>query len=308
MDLNDKIYVAGHNGMLGSAIIRKLKEKGYNNIITKTSKELDLKNQSKVDGFLSLEKPDVIILAAAKVGSIQENKDNPAEFLIENLQIETNVINSAFKHNIQNLLFISSSCVYPDTATQPLKEESILTGPLEFENEAYGLAKIMGIKACEYYNKEHGLNYVSVLPTNLYGIHDKFDPKHSHVIPGVIRRMDDAKNNNQPFMEIWGTGEVYREFLYVDDAADAIIYILNNYKGHEIINLGTGIDITIKQLVKKIKEIVEFKGELIFDETKPDGIYRRQLDISKLEKLGWKPKVSLDEGLKKTYKWYKENI
>lgn len=306
MDLNDKIYVAGHHGMLGSAIIRKLKEYGYPNILTKSSSELDLTNQTQVEEFLKIEKPNVIILTAAKVGSIQENKDNPVEFLIENLQIETNVINSAFKNNIPNLLFVSSSCVYPDKSSQPIKEEYILNGPLEFENEAYGIAKIAGIKACEYINREYNLNYISVLPTNLYGIKDKFDPEHSHVIPGTMRRIDDAKNNDDPNVKIWGTGKVYREFLYVDDAADAIIYILNNYKGKEIINLGTGEDITIKELVEKIKEITGYSGELIFDTSKPDGIYRRQLDTNKLKSIGWKPKVSLDEGLEKTYQWYKK--
>ncbi|MDO5851182.1 MAG: GDP-L-fucose synthase [Methanobacteriaceae archaeon] len=308
MKLNDKIYVAGHNGMLGSAIIRQLKEKGYNNIITRSSSELDLTNQKKVDTFLKDEKVDVIILAAAKVGTIEENKNYPAEFLVENLQIETNVINSAYKNNIQNLLFIASSCVYPDTAKQPLKEEYLLTGKLEPENEAYGLSKIIGLKLCEYYNKEYNMDYITVLPTNIYGKNDKFDPKHSHIITGVMTRMHNAKINNLPNVNIWGTGNIYREFLYVDDAADAIIFLLENYKGNEFLNLGTGTDITIKDVVKIIKDVVGYTGKLKFDTTKPDGIYRRQLDMNKLSSLGWKPKTELKEGIKKTYKWYLDNI
>lgn len=293
--------------MLGSSILRKLEEDSEYELITRTSKELDLRVQKDVENFFKSEEIDTVILAAAKVGSIEENRLNPAEFLIENLEIELNVIHSAFKNNVKNLIFISSSCVYPDNAPQPLKEDVIFTGRLEPENEAYGLAKLAGIKACEYYKREYGLNYFSVLPTNLYGVNDSFDPEHSHVIPGVMRRMDDAKNENKESISVWGTGNIYREFLYVDDAADAIIFLLKNTPSENIINLGTGIDLTIKELVKEIKNVVGYEGELIFDTSKPDGIYKRQLDMSKLKAMGWQPKTSLKEGLIITYKWYKEN-
>lgn len=294
--------------MLGSSIIKKLKEKKEYELITRTSKELDLRKQTDVENFFKNEKIDTVILAAAKVGSIEENRLNPAEFLIENLQIETNIINSAFENNVKNLIFISSSCVYPENASQPLKEESIFTGKLEPENEAYGLAKLAGIKACEYYKNEYGLNYFSVLPTNLYGENDNFDPKHSHVIPAIMKRMDDAKKYEKSNIEVWGTGNIYREFLYVDDAADAIIFLLKNKPTENIINLGTGQDLTIRELVFELKNVVGYEGDIIFDSSKPDGIHKRQLNIDKLRSMGWKPKIKLSEGLKKTYKWYKKNI
>ena len=308
MNKNDKIYVAGHNGLLGSAIVRLLKQKGYNNILTATSSQLDLRCQSEVELFFKKEKPDIVVLAAAKVGSIVENKTYPAEFLYDNILIETDVINSAFKYDAKKLIFISSSCVYPTNAKQPLCEDDIFTGAIEKENEAYGLAKLVGLKLCEYYNKEYGKNFITVLPTNLYGVNDKFDPEHSHVITGVMRRMHDAKINNKKEVTIWGSGNVYREFLYVDDAADAIIFLLENYDKSDVINLGTGVDLSIKELVKEIKEVVGFEGELVFDTSKPDGIYRRQLDISKLKELGWEPKISLKEGLKKTYNYFLNSI
>ena len=308
MNKNDKIYVAGHNGLLGSAILRLLKQKGYNNIITATSSQLDLRCQSEVELFFKKEKPDIVVLAAARVGSIIENKTYPVEFLMDNILIETNIINSAYKYNINKLIFIASSCIYPTNAKQPLQEEDIFTGTLEEENESYGISKLVGLKLCEYYNKEYGKNFITVLPTNLYGVNDKFDPEHSHVIAGVMRRMYNAKINNNREVTIWGSGIVYREFLYVDDAADAIIYLLENYNGTEVINLGTGVDLTIKDLVHEIKGVVGFEGELVFDTTKPDGIYKRQLDISKLKQLGWRPKISLEEGLKKTYNYFLENI
>lgn len=307
MNKNDKIYVAGHNGLLGSAIIRILKEKGYYNIITKTSQELDLRNSNKVNNFFKTETPDIVILAAAKVGSIQENNEFPVEFLSDNIQIEINVINSSFKNNVKNLIYISSSCIYPQNSEQPLKEEFIFKGPLETENEAYGLAKLVGLKLCEYYNKEYNLNYITVIPTNLYGINDKFDPEHSHVIPGVIKRMDDAKINKHPSIEIWGSGNVYREFLYIDDAAETIIFLLEKNFTDTIINLGTGKEITIKSLVKTIKNIIGYNGELKFNSDKPEGISHRCLDITKLKKLGWEPKTSLKRGLEITYEWYKNN-
>lgn len=304
MELTDKIYVAGHRGLLGSAIIRLLKEKGYLNLVTRTSKELDLRNQQAVSEFFEKEKPDVVILTAAKVGSIEENKNYPAEFLLDNLQIETNVISSAFKNGVNNLLFVSTSCIYPDNSKQPLKEEYLFNGPLEKENEAYGIAKIAGLKLCEYYSKEYGVNYITVNPTNLYGINDVFDPIHSHVIPANIMKIHNAKLENKEYIKAWGSGKAYREFLYVDDAADAIIFLLNNYKGSDIINLGTGNSITIKDLLNTIKEIVDYKGEIRFDTTKAEGVLKRELDISKLKELGWKPKIDLKTGLKRTYEYY----
>lgn len=307
MEKSDKIYVAGHNGLLGSAIVRLLNEKGYTNLITKSSKELDLRNSQDVESFFSENSLDVVILAAAKVGSIKENVDFPVEFLSDNIQIEINVINSAFKNGVKNLLFVSSACIYPENSKQPLKEEYIFNGHLEPENEAYGFAKLVGLKLCQFYNKEYGTNYIAVVPTNLYGVNDKFDSEHSHVITGVMTRMHDAKINNKHSVDIWGTGNIYREFLYVDDAADAIIFLLENNHGLEIVNIGTGIDLTIKELVYDIKDVVGFEGELVFDTTKPDGIYKRQLDMSKLQKLGWKPNISLKTGLDLTYEWYLKN-
>ena len=304
MKIDDKIYVAGHNGLLGSAILRLLKKEGYENIITKSSSELDLRKKDDVDLFFKNEKPDIVILAAAKVGSIIENKNFPVEFLSDNIAIETNVINASFKYDAEKLIFISSSCVYPTTANQPLTEKNIFTGPLEKENEAYGLAKLVGLKLCEYYNKEYGKKFISVLPTNLYGENDKFDPEHSHVITGVMTRMHDAKVNNKKEVVIWGSGNIYREFMYVDDAADAILFLLKNYDGSDVINLGTGIDLTIKELVSEIKEVVGFNGDLVLDTSKPDGIYKRHLNMSRLKQLGWQPKISLKQGLNLTYEWY----
>ena len=308
MEKTDKIYVAGHNGLLGSAIVRLLQKKGYNNLITKSSKELDLRNSVDVENFFKENTPDVVILVAAQVGSIKENVTYPVEFLSDNLQIEINVINSAFKSGVKDLLFVSSACIYPENSKQPLKEEYIFNGRLEKENEAYGFAKLVGLKLCQFYNQEYGTNYVTVVPTNLYGVGDTFDPEHSHVITGVMTRMHDAKVNNKPSVDIWGTGNIYREFLYIDDAADAIIFLLENKHDFDVVNVGMGIDLTIKDLVKEIKDVVGFNGELIFDTSKPDGIYKRQLNMNKLESLGWKPKTTLKLGLEKTYNWYLKNI
>ena len=308
MKLNDSIYVAGHRGLLGSAIVRLLNEKGYKNIITRTSKELDLRNSADVEQFFKSNKIDVVILSAAKVGSIEENKKYPAEFLLDNLQIETNVISSAFKNNVKKLLFVSSSCIYPKNSPQPLKEEYLFKGPLEDENEAYGLAKIAGLKLCEYYSKEYGVNYITVNPTNLYGVGDIFDPVHSHVIPANMMKIYNAKLEKKESIKAWGSGKAYREFLYVDDAADAIIFLLNNYKGKDIINLGTGSSIQIKELLNLIKEIVGYPGEIIFDTNKAEGVLKRELDITRLKDLGWKPKIGLKEGLKRTYDYYLSQI
>lgn len=308
MDKSDKIYIAGHNGLLGSAIVRLLNEKKYNNLITKSSKELDLRNQQDVELFFKEHSPDVVILAAAKVGSIKENIEFPVEFLSDNILMEVNVINAAFKNGVKELLFVSSACIYPENSKQPLKEEYIFNGRLEEENEAYGFAKLVGLKLCQFYNKEYGTNYITVVPTNLYGINDKFDSEHSHVITGVMTRMHNAKINNKSFVDVWGTGNIYREFLYIDDAADAIIFLLENNHDFDLINIGTEIDLTIKELVEQIKEVVGFQGELIFDTSKPDGIYKRQLDMAILKSLGWKPKITLKKGLKRTYIWYLKNI
>ncbi len=304
LDKNDKIYVAGHNGLLGSALMRSLNKKGYKNLITRTSKELDLRNSNDVELFFKENTPDVVILSAAKIGNIKENLEYPVRFLNDNIQIELNVINSAFKNNVKNLLFVSSSCIYPENSKQPLKEEYIFNGRLEAENEAYGFAKLVGLKLCQSYNKEFGTNYVTVVPTNLYGIGDNFDPEHSHIIAGVMSRMHDAKINNKSSVDIWGSCNIYREFLYVDDAADAIIFLLESNHDFDIVNIGTGSDLTIKELAENIKEIVGFTGELIFDNSKPGGMYKRQLNMDKLESLGWKPKMNLKDGIKKTYDWY----
>lgn len=307
MDKNDKIYVAGHNGLLGSSIVRLLNQKGYDNLITKSSKELDLRNSQEVEEFFKKNNPDIVILAAAKVGSINENVKCPVEFLSDNIQIEVNVINSAYKNGVKNLLFVSSACIYPQNSKQPLKEEYIFNGKLETENEAYGFAKLVGLKLCQFYNKEYGTNYVTAVPTNLYGVGDRFDPEHSHVITGVMTRMHDAKINNKPYVEVWGTGNIYREFLYIDDAADALIFLLEHSHDFDVVNIGSGADLTIKELVHDIKKVVGYEGELKFDTSKPDGIYKRQLDMSRLKNLGWHPNITLENGLKLTYKWYLKN-
>lgn len=304
MDLNEKIFVAGHNGMVGSAIVRCLERKGYTNIIKRTSKELDLRNQAKVNEFFEKEKPNTVILAAAKVGGIEANRNDLSGFLMDNLLIEINVLNASFKNGVENFMLVGSVCVYPTVVPQPIKEEYLFTGPLEPDDEGYGIAKIAGLKACEYYNKEHNLNYLSVMPTNIYGVNDNFHPKNSHVIAGIMRRMHNAKVNNEPSVIIWGTGKPTREFLYVDDMAEGTIFVLENYKGSTFLNIGTGEDITIKKLAETIKKVIGYNGELIFDSSMPDGTFRRQLDVSKIKELGWEPKISLEEGLKLMYEWY----
>lgn len=308
MNLEKKIYVAGHNGMVGSAIIRALKRKGYTNFIFKSHSELDLTRQNDVESFLKTEKPDAIFLAAAKVGGINANMNNPVDFLMENIIIQHNIINSAFENNINDLVFLGSSCIYPTKSKQPLKEEYLLTGPLEPTNEGYALAKIVGLKACEYYNKQYGTNYISVMPPNLYGINDNFDLKKAHVVASLIRKMHEAKINNSSQVEIWGTGKQYRELMFVDDMADATIFAFENYTGDSFINIGVGIDYTIKELAETIQKVVGFEGELYFDTSKPDGMFRKVLDVSKFESLGWKPKYSLEEGLEITYKWFLDNF
>lgn len=301
MEKEKKIYVAGHRGMVGSAIVRALEKQGYTNIIKRTSKELDLRRQEKVEEFFAIEKPDYVFLAAAKVGGILANSEAPADFMYDNMILEMNVIHSAFQNKVKKLMFLGSSCIYPRMAPQPMKESCLLTSELEKTNEAYALAKISGLKYCEYLNKQYGTDYISVMPTNLYGPNDNYHPEHSHVLPALIRRFHEAKVNNLDKVVIWGTGKPLREFLYVDDLADACVYLMNTYSGNETVNLGTGKELTIKELAELVKKVIGFKGEITFDPTKPDGTPRKLLDVSKLEKLGWYYKTELEDGIKLAY-------
>ena len=307
MDKNAKIYVAGHRGMVGSAIVRNLEQKGYVNIIGRTSKELDLIRQSDVENFFEEEKPKYVFLAAAKVGGIYANNKYPAEFIYNNLMIETNIIHSAYKYSVKKLLFLGSSCIYPKMAPQPIKEEYLLTGPLEPTNEAYAIAKISGIELCKFYRRQYGCDFISVMPTNLYGINDNFDLETSHVLPALLRKFHEAKINGDQEVVIWGTGKPRREFLYVDDLADACVHLIKNYSDEGHINVGTGEDLEIIELANIIKEIVGFKGLIVNDLTKPDGTPRKLLDVSLLESTGWKYKTSLKDGIKKVYDWYLNN-
>jgi GDP-L-fucose synthase len=307
MDKNAKIYVAGHRGMVGSAIVRNLEQKGYVNIIGRTSKELDLIRQSDVENFFEEEKPEYVFLAAAKVGGIYANNKYPAEFIYNNLMIETNIIHSAYKYSVKKLLFLGSSCIYPKMAPQPIKEEYLLTGPLEPTNEAYAIAKISGIELCKFYRRQYGCDFISVMPTNLYGINDNFDLETSHVLPALLRKFHEAKINGDQEVVIWGTGKPRREFLYVDDLADACVHLIKNYSDEGHINVGTGEDLEIIELANIIKEIVGFKGLIVNDLTKPDGTPRKLLDVSLLESTGWKYKTSLKDGIKKVYDWYLNN-
>ena len=308
MDKNAKIYVAGHRGMVGSAIVRNLEQKGYVNIIGRTSKELDLIRQSDVENFFEEEKPEYVFLAAAKVGGIYANNKYPAEFIYNNLMIETNIIHSAYKYSVKKLLFLGSSCIYPKMAPQPIKEEYLLTGPLEPTNEAYAIAKISGIELCKFYRRQYGCDFISVMPTNLYGINDNFDLETSHVLPALLRKFHEAKINGDQEVVIWGTGKPRREFLYVDDLADACVHLIKNYSDEGHINVGTGEDLEIIELANIIKEIVGFKGRIVNDLTKPDGTPRKLLDVSLLESTGWKYKTSLKDGIRKVYEWYLGNI
>lgn len=307
MDKNAKIYVAGHRGMVGSAIVRNLEQKGYVNIIGRTSKELDLIRQSDVENFFEEEKPEYVFLAAAKVGGIYANNKYPAEFIYNNLMIETNIIHSAYKYSVKKLLFLGSSCIYPKMAPQPIKEEYLLTGPLEPTNEAYAIAKISGIELCKFYRRQYGCDFISVMPTNLYGINDNFDLETSHVLPALLRKFHEAKINGDQEVVIWGTGKPRREFLYVDDLADACVHLIKNYSDEGHINVGTGEDLELIELANIIKEIVGFKGRIVNDLTKPDGTPRKLLDVSLLESTGWKYKTSLKDGIKKVYDWYLNN-
>ena len=308
MEKNSKIYVAGHRGLVGSAIVRNLQERGFTNIIGKTHKELDLTRQDKVEKFFEAEKPEYVFLAAAKVGGIQANNTTPAEFIYDNLMIETNIINSAYKNKVKKLLFLGSSCIYPKFAEQPIKEEYLLTGELEPTNEAYAIAKITGIELCKFYRRQYGCDFISAMPTNLYGINDNFDLETSHVLPALIRKFHEAKINNAEEVVMWGTGKPLREFMYVDDLADALVHLMLNYSDEIHVNMGTGKDLAIGELAEIVKEVVGFKGKIVNDLSKPDGTPRKLLDVSRLESTGWKYKTELKEGIEKVYKWYLENI
>ncbi len=307
MEKNSKIFVAGHRGLVGSAIVRKLEELGYNNLVLKTRAELDLMSQTAVADFFKSENIDYVFLAAAKVGGIVANQKQKADFIYENLQIQSNIIFNAYKYGVKKLLFLGSSCIYPRNCAQPIKEEYLMTGELEKTNDAYATAKIAGIKMCQSFNEQYGTNFISVMPTNLYGPNDNFDLVSSHVLPALIRKFYEAKNNSSSPVELWGTGAAQREFLHVDDLADAVVYLMNNYNDSAIVNIGTGEDLSIKELALKIKDIVGYQGEIKWDSTKPDGTPRKLLDVSKLNSLGWKYKISLEEGLKNTIEWFIEN-
>jgi len=301
-----KIYVAGHRGMVGSAILRKLQELGYENIITRTSGELDLRDQQAVKEFFELEKPDYVFLAAAKVGGIMANNTYRADFIYENLAIQNNVIHFSHENEVKKLMFLGSSCIYPKMAPQPLKEDFLLTGPLEYTNEPYAIAKIAGIKMVESYRLQYGDNYISVMPTNLYGINDNYHPENSHVLPALIRKFHEAKMNNAASVSIWGSGKPLREFMYADDLADACVFLMENYDEEQFVNIGVGEDISIRDLALLIKEVVGFEGELEFDSSKPDGTPRKLMDVGKLKGLGWLPKTSLKEGIALAYEDFKK--
>ena len=306
MDKRSSIYVAGHNGMVGSAIVRTLREKGYSNLISKSSKELDLRNQNQVKLFFETSSIEYVFLAAAKVGGISANNQYPAQFIYDNLMIQNNVIHHAYLNGVKKLLFLGSSCIYPKFADQPIKEESLLTGSLEPTNEAYAIAKISGLKMCEYYHKQFGFNAIAAMPTNLYGPNDNFDLENSHVLPALIRKIHEAKINNDQFFEVWGTGAPLREFMYVEDLADALVLLMEQYNDNQFVNVGVGEDISIKDLALLVSKIVGFEGSIQFNKNKPDGTPRKLLDITRLNNLGYKAKTSLKEGIRKTYNWYLE--
>jgi len=305
MKKNAKIFVAGgQSGLVGTAIVRNLKEKGYTNVLTRTRNELDLLNPKQVAKFFETKKPEYVFLAAAKVGGILANKTHKADFIYDNLQIQNNVIYNAWKYKVTKLLFLGSSCIYPRMSPQPIKEEYFMMGPLEKTNDAYAIAKIAGIKMCQSYNEQYGTNFISAMPTNLYGPNDNFDLNDSHVLPAFIRKFHEAKVNDMPYVTMWGTGSPYREFLYVDDLADACVNLMEKYNSSDIINVGTGEDLTIKELAEMIKEIVGYTGKIKWDSTKPDGTPKKQLDVTRLFELGRKPKESLNSGIKKAYQWF----
>ena len=307
MNPESKIYIAGHKGLVGSAIIRTLLANGYQNLIYKSSRELDLRRQSDVEDFFAQERPDYVVLAAAKVGGIHANNVYRAEFIYDNLAIESNIIHSAYRFATHKLLFLGSSCIYPKLCPQPMKEQHLLTGALEPTNEPYAIAKIAGLKLCETYCQQYGVNFIAAMPTNLYGINDNFDLKNSHVLPALLRKFHEAKINGLPSVEVWGDGSALREFLFVDDLADALLFLLHNYNEPTFINLGTGREISIKQLALTIQEVVGYKGDIHFDSTKPNGTPRKLLDVSKLTQLGWQATTDLESGIEKTYRWFLDN-
>ena len=307
MNLDAKIYVAGHRGLVGSAIVRNLEDKGYKNIIYRTHKELDLTNQEAVRRFFEEEKPEYVFLAAAKVGGIHANNTYPADFIYENLMIQNNVIKAAHDFEVKKLLFLGSTCIYPKMAPQPIKEEYLLTGSLEETNEAYAVAKIAGLEMCKFFKRQYGDNFISCMPTNLYGPNDNFDLKNSHVLPALIRKFHEAKVNNSEAVEVWGTGTPLREFLYVDDMADACVFLMENYDGEQHVNICTGEEVSIRELAETVKEVVGFDGELVFNTEMPDGTPRKLTTVDKLHGLGWKHKVSLDKGIRLAYNWFLEN-
>lgn len=307
MNKDSKIYIAGHRGMVGSAISRHLKKKGFTNLITRTSAELDLRNQAAVQAFFAAEKPEYVFLAAAKVGGILANNTYRGEFLYDNLMIEANIIHAAYQQEVKKLCFLGSSCIYPKLAPQPLKEEYLLTGSLEQTNEPYAIAKIAGIKLCESYRDQYGCNFISVMPTNLYGYGDNYHPKNSHVLPALIRRFHEAKTEKKPEVVVWGTGTPKREFLFADDLAEACYYLMKNYNEKSLVNVGTGEDVSIGELAAIVSEIIGYEGKITFDTTKPDGTPRKLMDVSKLHTLGWKHKIDLKEGIKLAYQDFLEH-
>ena len=307
MEKSSKIYIAGHRGLVGSALVRNLESKGFTNIIKRTSKELDLRNQQAVQEFFKQERPEYVILAAAKVGGIHANNTYPAEFIYDNLMIQNNVIKAAHDFKVKKLLFLGSTCIYPKLAPQPIKEEYLLTGALEETNEAYAVAKIAGLEMCKFFKRQYGDNFISCMPTNLYGPNDNFDLQSSHVLPALIRKFHEAKVNHQPTVEVWGTGTPLREFIYVDDMADACIFLMENYDGEQHVNIGTGEEVSIRQLAETVKEVVGFEGELIFNTNMPDGTPRKLTTVDKLHALGWKHKVSLKDGIQLAYDWFLKN-
>lgn len=304
MDRSARIYVAGHRGLVGSAIVRKLTAEGYGNLLLRTSGELDLRDQAAVAAFFAAERPDYVFLAAAKVGGIVANNTYPAEFIYDNLMIEANVIHSAYRTGVSKLLFLGSTCIYPKMASQPIREEYLLTGPLEPTNEAYAIAKIAGISLCRSYNRQYGTRFIAAMPTNLYGPNDNFDLEKSHVLPALIRKFHEAKVAGAPSVTIWGTGTPLREFIHVDDVADAALYLMRHHEGNDIVNIGSGEEISIRDLALLVKKIVGFEGELVFDASKPDGTPRKLSDVSRLHSLGWRHRIGLEDGVRETYEWF----
>lgn len=304
MEKHACIYVAGHRGLAGSAIVRKLQSEGYTNLVCRTSSELDLRNQTEVDAFFQSSSIDYVFLAAAKVGGITANNEYPADFIRDNLYIQTNVIDAAYRYNVKKLLFLGSTCIYPKHAPQPIKEDALLTGALEATNEPYAIAKIAGLKMCESYNRQYGTRFIAAMPTNLYGKNDNFDLETSHVLPALMRKCHEAKVNGVPTVEIWGTGEPRREFMYADDLADACVFLMNEYDGTDMVNVGTGRDISIRELAETLKNVTGFDGEFVFNTSKPDGTFRKRTDVTRLHGLGWQAETTLADGLEKTYDWY----